>query len=324
MSTMLDDLRRSFGAPPAERDTGETYDLALVRALDPLERDELARELAARVPLGDTRAMMTLAEIGGPIAVAALEPAALQPNANGVTARRALAFAAGTGGIAPSSPVVPLLVADLRGGTMVERFGAAMAVARTGLATPEVIEALLDAMDHDDAALRAKAFEVWVQVLGLARFCRTADDSDVELRAPLMVYEAQVRSRLRALRAPALADLRRLASALASAQSPDALAIGYVPATAAAAPADLSGLGRTLFDNPRPIPVDAVRAASGADRRWAEVLIAKSLERHLPKAAAALADLGARWAVPVMQEAAAEAQAGDAFAQAVADAVARL
>ena len=318
MSETLERLRAAIGQPPVERDTSETYDLALARTLPHDERELFASELATRVRLGDTRAMMTLADLGGPWARASLEPMALVESEIGHVARRALAA---LGGIDAASPALPLLVGDLRGGPMMVRFGAAMALERVGVASVEVVDALLATCDADDSALRAKAFEVLLGITGLRRFAMKPDGSDLELRSPLMVVETAIRSRLKALRTPALAELHHIVSALRAGEPAEGLGLTY--ASDANGP-DLSGLGRTLFQNPQPYPLDAVRAARGHDRRYAEVLTAKSLERHLTKVPMALAELGARWTAPVMQEAAQEPAASDAFRLEVDKALAHL
>ncbi len=156
--------------------------------------------------------------------------------------------------------------------------------------------------------------------LGLQHLVRTADGSCPNFAAPLNVMSILLAEASPSLRALGLVRLRAAVSGLLAGVSPAALGLVH-----AGDPDDRVGreVGRALRTPQALFPVDDVRAASVHGRESAEAFRAIALARSDPRAAAALARVGATWTLPVRQEA--RVRGGDdAFMAAVERSIARL
>lgn len=274
LSAILAQLDAAAAPPPTE----ETYDLSRLRELSPAERTTLAARLVSAAQAGDLRALLTLGELDEPASVAS---------------------------------VVQGLAADAAGGSWLERFAAVMALGQVG--GPVAVGALRRALTDDDSHVRLRAFESLVEALGLAGYVKAADGTS-EPRAPLKRLSLLLGSDLAPLRAQAVADLDRIAAAIASGASPDTLGLRYVPETPDAFRLQLAA---AIVDESEALPVDALRSLSGHDRQAAEALFAYNLARRDPRFPAALAALGAAWTADAMRAAAADLPPGDPFRAAV-------
>lgn len=301
LSAILAQLDAAAAPPPTE----ETYDLSRLRELSPAERTTLAARLVSAAQAGDLRALLTLGELDEPASVAALQAEAGRTDAAGRTARRALVR------LGRGASVVQGLAADAAGGSWLERFAAVMALGQVG--GPVAVGALRRALTDDDSHVRLRAFESLVEALGLAGYVKAADGTS-EPRAPLKRLSLLLGSDLAPLRAQAVADLDRIAAAIASGASPDTLGLRYVPETPDAFRLQLAA---AIVDESEALPVDALRSLSGHDRQAAEALFAYNLARRDPRFPAALAALGAAWTADAMRAAAADLPPGDPFRAAV-------
>lgn len=133
----------------------------------------------------------------------------------------------------------------------------------------------------------------------------TPDGSRQNFSAPLEIGRLMILDNASpALRALGTARLRAAFGGLAVGMSPAALGLVYE-----GDPDDAVGkeVGRALRTPGAAFPIDAVKAASAHDRASAETFWAVALLRSDSRAADALAEVGATWTLPVLQEALARA-----------------
>jgi hypothetical protein len=282
----------------------ETYDLALARSLDSAESAQYAQALDAAIKNGDDRAALTAGSLGLTTAIPTLESLAADPGSFGLAVRRALTV------LGQGASVVDGLVKDLQAPGKIHRFAAAMALGKAGRPkNPAAAEGLIEALNDEDDLVRTKAFESLLEMLEIQSYAQNAAGDDVELRSPLRRLDLLLGSALQSLREPARRQLEQIARGILAGATPEQVGIVYTPTTA---PDFRIRLGRSLFVN-TDMPLDEALAAGPADRKYAEALIAKALERQVVRAPAALATLGATWTVPALQEAAALPDADEAF-----------
>jgi hypothetical protein len=293
----------------------ETYDLALARSLDAGEGAAYAQALDAAIKSGDDRAALTAGSLGYASAIPTLKSLAGDPGSFGLAVRRALTT------LGEGAFVVDGLVKDLQAPGKIHRFAAAMALAKAGRPkNPVATEGLIEALNDADDLVRTRAFESLLAVLDVEKYAQNAAGDDVELRSPLRRLDLLLGSALQSLREPARRELEQIARGLLAGDTPEQVGIVYTSTTA---PDFRIRLGRSLFVN-TDMPLDEALAAGPADRKWAEALIAKALERGVVRAPGALATLGATWTVPALQEAAALPDADEAFRQEAEKAISQL
>ncbi len=283
----------------------ETYDLARASGLDPQERDQYVARLLAHADEGDTRAILTLGELDATRAVDPLLRISAAQGPAAATARRALAR------LGRGQDVVAEIAQDAtRGPSRAVRAAAVMNLGRVGGAT--AIGALDASLEDSDAIVRQLACDTLVELFGLKQYTLGAT-GERELRTPLERMKLLLGSDLEALAKIGAAELRDAIGQLQAGKTPAQAGLAWTGSM----PAPLrAGLGPALFDDSVELPVDEVATVGGADRRWAEALIAVALERQDVRAPAALARLGAAWTLPALEAAAASAAPGP-FADAV-------
>ena len=284
----------------------ETCDLARASGLDADERSEYVRRLLEHAGEGDTRAILTLGELDAKSAIDPLLQIAAAQGPGAPWARRALVQlgrgAAVVAGVADDARRAP---------SRVVRAAAVVALGRIGGAA--AIAALQTCLEDADGVVRQLACDNLVQALGLHQYTLGTDGSR-ELRTPLERMKLLLGSDLDALVKIGAAELRDACARLAAGQTPEQAGLGWTETM----PAPLrAGLGPALFDDSVALPVDDVAKVGGADRRWAEALIAVAPERHDPRAPEALARLGATWTRPALDAAVVGADPGDPFTVAV-------
>lgn len=310
LQTLLDELRDPSDLPP----TQETYDVSRARTLADEERKRYAAALSERIAAGDGRAALTAGQLGLVALVDTLRAATSTPGWDGLSIRRGLALLGDVGAIA-------LLGKDLEDVGPMHRFAAALTLGEETIgdkaaAAKVLIPHLADGAMH----VQGQVFKSLVRALGLERYQRTAANDDVELRSPLQRLDLLLGSSLAALREPALAEMKTIAERVLRGDSPESLGLVYTESV----PRDVMlRLGRSLFTQSE-MPLDEIEPLFGADRRYAEALIAKSLDRRLESAPPALARLGATWTVPAMEEAAGPLPKENAFRVAAEAAIAKL
>lgn len=311
LTALLDELRDPSAIPDRE----ETYDLARGRTLSAGEREAYASALAEQIAKDDGRAALTAAALGLQGAVDALLAKADAPGWFGLSVRRALAR------LGHGDKVIERLAQDAKDPGSVTRFGALMALADAGTSRSRpAVEALITALGDPEPLVRTQAFKSLVGVLGVERYGRNAANDDVELRSPLQRLDLLLGAKLAALREPARAELTRIAHGILDGRTPESLGLPYVESV----PRDVMlRLGRSLFNPTADLPLRELETLTGADRAYAESLIAKALDREVERAPAALAALQATWTLPALQEAAA-ASSDAAFKQAVEAAIRQL
>lgn len=311
LRALLEELRD----PSALAPTQETYDLAEGRSLDPADREAYAIELSKQIAHQDSRAALTAAELGLRSTVPALQAAATADGWFGLSVRRALAE------LGEGAAIIPLLVKDLDDAGFMHRFGTVMALGLAGRGRqPAAVEALLKALGDEDQTVRAQAFKSLMQALEIEKYGRNEAEDDVELRSPLQRLDLLLGAKLTSLREPARAELARIAHGIVAGKTPESLGLPYVESV----PRDVMlRLGRSLFNPAADLPLRELETLTGADRAYAESLIAKSLDREVERAPAALAALQATWTLPALQEAAATSSDA-AFKQAVEAAIRQL
>jgi hypothetical protein len=303
LQDLLDQLKDSAGIAWNE----ETYDLAIGRTLGEPDRLAYAAALDPLIRAGDGRAALTAGSLGLTTALDALRAKKDEPGSFGLQVRRALVQ------LGEGASVVDQLVHDLQAPAHMQRFAAAMVLGKAGRPRSKpATEGLIGALGDEELTVRARAFESLLEVLELEPLAQNAAGDDVELRSPLRRLDLLLGSKLQALREPARQELARLARAILGGATPQSLGLVYTPATSD----DFrTRLGRSLFVAEAPLPLDEIRALApeSADRKWAESLVAKSLERKVVRAPAVLAQLGATWTVPALREAAEKLEADDPF-----------
>lgn len=307
LARFYDKLRQ----PELREDAYDTSDLRTVAAA---ERDQAVHALLMLLKRQDPRAAMALAELGEAWVAPELQALATGAGPLAAVARRALVRL----GVMDAATAEGL-AQDTRAGTMFQRFGAVMELAK--VPGREAHDALMAALDDDDPLVRSQAYEALVTRLGLLPATRTADGSDVNLRSPLEVMHLLVRAEAPTLRALGLMRLRRAFMAAEAGRSASDIGLDF-----AGDPDEAlrHSIGKALRNPGAAYPVDLVKGAAAHDRAFAEAIWAVALGRADARAPAALAAVGATWALPTLVEARAKAADNAAFVAAVDLAMASL
>lgn len=292
----------------------EAYDTVDLRSASAEDREQAVHALLMLLKQRmDPRAAMALAELGETWVAPELQALAVGPTPIAAVARRALVRL----GVVDEATAAGL-AQDTRHGTMFQRFGAVMEIAK--LPGREAFDALMGALDDEDPVVRSQAYEALVNRLGLLPLTLTADGSDTNLRAPLEVMHALLRQDAPSLRALGLVRLRRVFVAVDQGQSATDLGLEFEGEDGE----DFRhAIGRALRTPTVDYPIDRVKAASSHDRAFAETLWAVALARGDVRAPKALAEVGATWTLPTLVEA--RDRGGDpAFVTAVEEAIREL
>lgn len=289
----------------------ETYPLIWWRQLNPGEQrvveDRLIRRAADQ---GDDRAMATLAAIGSQRALPELEKLAQEKGFIGANARRAVLK------LQPNPQNLQAVTTDLQKGSQQQRFTAARDLGQQP--DDAALTALLQALEDPDSLVRMEAYEQILQKLGLTPLMQDAR-GQVVVQSPLARLNLLLGTELRTLYGPAAEEIRELARAQEHKK------LQYVPGNH---PELKQKLTDALGDADVPIPVQAIAQAQGHDRAWAEALLAAQLQPEVAdvRVPQAFVDLKALWILPVLLEAApqAEEQGLKKFAQAARQAAEKL
>ncbi len=289
----------------------ETYPLHLWKQLTAAQQRVVQERLRLRArDLGDTRAIATLAAVGAGEALADLRALASGQGSVAAAARRAVLQ------LEPSASAVADVAEDLHKGTEFQRFAAARDLGQ--LPGTAALHALLGGLSDPDALVRmetleqlARRFGAWDQTLGA--------DGETAVQAPLSRLNLLISCELPALHQLAADEMTELCQELAAGSTGAELGLPYRPGP------DTGGreaLVDALGDPELPMPTAQLSQMNGHDRAWAEALLAAQLQPEIadPRAAAALAELGATWTLAALQQAA-ERAPNTAFAQAAQAAV---
>jgi hypothetical protein len=280
----------------------ETYDLARARSLDATERDAYVARLVKHIDEGDTRAMLTLAELNATQAIDPLLRISAAQGPVSAMARRALVQ------LGRGQDVVGDVANDaMRGASRTVRAAAVINLGRIGGAT--ALGALDACLEDSDAIVRQLACDNLVQAFGLHKYTLN-QSGERELRTPLERMKLLLGSDLSALVKIGADELRGAIQKLQSGQTPEQAGLGWSETMPAALRA---AIAPALVDDTVPLPVDELAKVTGPDRKWAEALIAIALQRQDPRAPEALAKLGATWTLPALDAATATADSGSQF-----------
>ena len=307
------ELARFLAGLDATAPAEDSHNVSELASVSPEVRTAAVEVLLERVRAnGDQRAVMALANLGAVEALPVLRMLSIGQGSLAVVARRALVklgpLARRDGGLADvdfivDDEAVDGLIGDSAKGTIGERF--ASFVALTNVEDHAALHAILAALDDPDDLVRYQAFDSLIERLKLKHLVMTPDGSRQNFSAPLEIGRLMIIDNASpALRALGLARLRAAFGGLAVGMSPAALGLVYE-----GDPDDAVGkeVGRALRTPGAAFPIDAVKAASAHDRASAEAFWAVALLRSDARAADALAEVGAVWTLPVLQEALARA-----------------
>ena len=282
-------------AEPSSMGREETYSLSAMALLQPADRLAFAATLRDRVARRDARAALSAGRAGWHELADTLLLHAEYPDWFGLCVRRAL-VALGRG-----ESVFEPLIRDLDAPGPMQRLAAVTALADITPSHPRVTDALLRALDDPDLTVYRGAYHRWIRRLQLDSFRWNAATNAPDLRTPLERLDLLATSGLDALRRPARTALKQIFQAISAGADPESLHLRLHPTVD---PGLFLRLGRALFTPKRPIPIAELRPLTGAERLYAEALLARALERWSTKSVVALTDLGARWALDAIREAA--------------------
>ena len=206
------------------------------------------------------------------------------------------------------------LVATIRIGTPAERAAWAEALAAIGgpvgmglvgelLKLPRidreiVIPALQRTLDDASSEVRTSAWEGIIKAFDLGPHFQNPEGKR-DLSTELELWRILLGRELAAFSKMGGDKMRGLVERLRAGASPESLGIAW---KASPEPELFDQLRSTLFEADQPFPVDDLARLTGADRRWAEAMIAFRLEQKDPRAPEALARLGATWTAPALEE----------------------
>lgn len=271
----------------------ETYDLASARALSFDERDTYVARLMATASEGDPHAILTLGHLEAREAVPMLLAASQTERPWAPTARRALVL------LGHGAEVLDGIIdTALHAPSKMARVAAVMDLPTIGGA--KAIAAIEQALGDEDSAVRLLAWDGLVAVFGLGRAIRNADGV-LEKSSRLTFLQDHLCCDLVSLRRIGIDELRTISRQLG--QGASATTLGLLP-TPNPDPAIWDEIRVAMFDGEVGYPVGRMARLAGPWRRWAEACLAMRLDQARPdlRAAGALAQLGATWALPVLRE----------------------
>jgi len=291
----------------------DTYDLEHLTTLTPTERTVAEDALLYRARCDhDRRAILSLAALRVSRAIPVLEAIARDPESPGASWANLALEQLGVGRVAHIARDA------LSASPFIARFAAVHALRNHS--APVAIGALLDSLDDPIPALRSEAYAALLDALGLMPFARTPEGQP-EFNAPLERIHLLIASALESLARRGAAEARSIVRGLAEGRSPQQLDLVYRRTE----PSDFGdALAAALLDMDTPIPVERVRAATGHDRAWAETFLVAQLAVSRPRVPAAIADIGLTWALGALREAGHVLVEGDAYANELETAIARL
>jgi hypothetical protein len=175
-----------------------------------------------------------------------------------------------------------------------ERVGAVMDLPKIG--GDVAIDALLQALDDKEFEIRELAWQGLVTAFKLDPLLRNPEGKR-ELMTQVELVSVWIGSELAALRKMGVEAMRAFVQELRSGTTPAGVRWVRNPA-----PETFQKIRLALFDMDTAYPIDEIKALTGSPRQWAETMILLRLQAQDLRVPAAMAQLGAEWTVPVLDE----------------------
>lgn len=289
----------------------EFYDLVAVEAMSSDDQRAVEEALIERLALEDARAAMTLAKLGCSRALPALEKMAASSATAGTFARRAVYT------LRPDEDAAQAVVSDALSGSPYERIAAIDALIESE--SPQLLVTLEQCLFTEDSTIRRHSAEQLISALGLSSRAQ-CDGSELESVARLNQLCWLISADLAALFQFAANELKYISAQMRAGKTAAELDLSYSSNTSSSTGKLFTG---ALREPEALIPIDAILAAFGDERAGFECILALRLQPSIqdPRAPAALADLGAQWAIPALEESVLGLESSHPFTQAVDSAV---
>lgn len=266
------------------------YDLDALARLPINEVPAAHAILDARIRAGDLRAIETALEAGYVGLTAALKG---QLDSGSAPAREAAARALANLTGAPD--VVARVIAALRTGPTDVRIQAAHELARTP--TVAARGALREALADAEAIVRVHAWKGLLEQLDLEELAAVR-------HSPLGVLTVRLYTDLASVRTAAATEAGVIVERIEGGESPEDLALD---GTDPGEPPEVARFVATLHADQPEIDLASMQALDPPHRAWADAVLVAALVPGDVRAARALVDLGATWAIPALLDAAARA-----------------
>lgn len=286
----FEQLLRQLADPSETPWNEETYDLALARALDGQERAAYVARLLENAERGDTRAILTLGHLRAYEALPRLAADAKSGEPWAATARRALVL------FGEGAEVVEEIARDaVSSPAKMARVAAIMDLPKIGGAT--ALLALQRALVDEDSDVRVIAWDALVEALGLTKHLQSPEGRR-ELTTEVEVLRVLLASDIAALVKVGAEGMREVARRSSAGATAREVGAAWRPRSAEPTFHTL----RAAMYGGGALPIDALKALEGADRRLVEVMIARRLEDRDARVPDALVALDAAWTAPALQE----------------------
>lgn len=271
----------------------ETYDLATASNLDEADRAVYVARLIERSREGDLLAILTLGHLRAPEALPMLQLAGKSRDPWAGTARRALVL------YGHGAEVIDQIVDQaVHSPAKMARVAAVTDLPKIG--GPKAIAGLSSALADVDSVVRLLAWDGVVAVFGL-RSVMVGPEGVLAKGSTLEFLQDHLACDLPSLVKLGVDGMRAMVTRLEAGEDPAALGIAWTPNPA---PDIWDDMNAARFDSQARYPAAKIKQLTGEWRRWAEACLAMRLDQATPdvRAAEALVDLRATWALPVLQE----------------------